>query len=638
MFNRKRKSRNADSLFERDSLFDKELFDDELFDIESFDIDTSSADTPGLDTEALDFSDVDFNRMDFPEERPARPAKPRHVIDIAELDTDHHNPFHTEQANKSRWLVTTCVAGMAGGLVIGGALLGTFGLDKISGLTQSGTDWQQTETNNKGDRIYGTFGVSSYVSRTDVSNVIAEKPYKRITVAFDRAETTGTPNRSTSLVTAPGLVGSLEPEYAPGARAEGTPFHLAARPNVLDSEQGLGNSTTINKSFVKADSLPYEENITLGQGETLMTVLMNKGTMKSRAVKLIRALEPIYPTRNMADGQQIKLTVQLSKNLQGQDIIEPIRLSFVPKGGREIVVEMDENGQYLSRAIDDGQKTVRTADARGRRSKASIRKSLYVAAKEQGIPEPVIIEMMRVHGYDVDFQRQIRPGDSFEVFYGAPDGAKASKRQVVLYSALTVGGNTKGYYRFTTPDDGITDYYDETGKSATKFLMRTPINGVRISSRFGLRRHPILGYTKMHSGIDFAAPYGTPIKAAGDGTIQKIGRVGAYGKYIRIRHANGYATAYAHMSRFSKGLKKGSRVRQNQVIGYVGSTGRSTGAHLHYEVLVNGKQVDPMKLRTPTGRQLDGDILTAFNEQKTRVQSLLAGAPVQTQVAQAENQ
>lgn len=617
MFSRKRKSRN------KDSLFDNDLFDDELFDIES---------------SALDFSDVDFNRMDFPEDKPVRRPRSRHVIDIAELDTDHHNPFHTEQSHKSRWLVTTCVAGMAGGLVIGGALLGTFGLDKISGLTRSGTEWQQTESNSKGDRIYGTFGVSSFVSRTDVSNVIAEQPYKRITVAFDRAETTGTPNRRTSLITAPALVGSLAPEYAPGKQAAGTPFQLAARPNVLDTSNDLGNSTTINKSFVKADSLPYEESIVLGQGETLMTVLMNKGTMKSRAVKLIRALEPIYPTRNMTDGQQIKLTVQLSKNIEGQDIIEPIRLSFVPTGGPEVVVEMDENGQYLSRAIDDRQQTVRTANAQGHRSKASIRKSLYVAAKEQGIPEPVIIEMMRVHGYDVDFQRQIRPGDSFEVFYGAPDASTAAKRDVVLYSALTVSGNTKGYYRFTTPDDGITDYYDETGRSATKFLMRTPINGVRISSRYGLRRHPILGYTKMHSGIDFAAPYGTPIKAAGDGVIQKIGRVGAYGKYIRIRHANGYETAYAHMSRFSKGLKNGSRVRQNQVIGYVGSTGRSTGAHLHYEVLVKGKQVDPMKLRMPTGRQLEGEILNAFNKQKTRVMSLLAGAPVQTQVARAENQ
>lgn len=638
MFSRKRKSRNADSLFEKDSLFDKELFDDELFDIESFDIDTTPLDSAGLDTEALDFSDVDFNRMDFPEDRPARAVKPRHVIDIAELDTDHHNPFHTEQTHKSRWLVTTCVAGMAGGLVIGGALLGTFGLDKISGLARSGTDWQQTEAGNKGDRIYGTFGVSSYVSRTDVSNVIAEKPYKRITVAFDRAETTGTPNRGTTLAKAPALVGSLEPEYAPGTQTGAAPFQLAARPNVLDSDAGLGNSTTINKSFVKADSLPYEENITLGPGETLMTVLMNKGTMKSRAVKLIRALEPIYPTRNMTDGQQIKLTVQLSKNIQGQDIIEPIRLSFAPTAGREIVVEMDENGQYLSRAIDDGQQAVRTADARGRRSKASIRKSLYVAAKEQGIPEPVIIEMMRVHGYDVDFQRQIRPGDSFEVFYGAPEASKATKRQVVLYSALTVGGDTKGYYRFTTPDDGITDYYDETGKSATKFLMRTPINGARISSRYGMRRHPILGYTKMHSGVDFAAPLGTPIKAAGAGVIEKIGRVGAYGKYIRIRHANGYKTAYAHMSKFAKSLKSGSRVRQNQVIGYVGSTGRSTGPHLHYEVIVKGKRVDPMKLRMPTGRQLEGKILTAFNEQKARVQSLLAGAPLETQVAQADNQ
>ncbi|MGI9413458.1 MAG: M23 family metallopeptidase [Hyphomicrobiales bacterium] len=618
MFSRKRKSRN------KDSLFDDELFDDELFDIEA---------------SSLDFSDVDFSSLDFPEDEPARPAKSRHVIDIAELDTDHHNPFHNDQAHKSRWLVTTCVAGMAGGLVIGGALLGTLGLDRIGGLTRAGTDWQQTESNSKGDRIYGTFGVSSFVSRRDVSNVIAEQPYKRITVAFDRAETTGTPNRRTSLITAPALVGSLAPDYTPGAQANATPFRLAARPNVLDTSPDPDNSTIITKSFVKADSLPYEETIVLGEGQTLMTVLMNKGTMKSRAVKLIRALEPIYPTKNMSDGQQIKLTVQLSKNIQGHDIIEPIRLSFAPKNGREIIVEMDENGQYLSRAIGDTTGRVRTAGRQPHRSKASIRKSLYVAAKEQGVPEPVIIEMMRVHGYDVDFQRQIRPGDSFEVFYGAPDTrAASSTRDVVLFSALTVSGQTKGYFRFTTPDDGITDYYDETGKSATKFLMRTPINGARISSRYGMRRHPILGYTKMHSGIDFAAPYGTPIKAAGDGVIKKIGRVGAYGKYIRIRHANGYETAYAHMSRFSKGLVAGSRVRQNQVIGYVGSTGRSTGAHLHYEVLVKGKQVDPMKLRMPTGRQLDGDILNAFNKEKGRVRTLMAGAPVQTQVARAENQ
>ena len=162
-------------------------------------------------------------------------------------------------------------------------------------------------------------------------------------------------------------------------------------------------------------------------------------------------------------------------------------MSFLPEANREIIVEMDENGRYLSRAIDDTPASVQVANSDRFRSKARIRKSLYVAAKEQGVPEPIIIEMMRVHAYDVDFQRQIRPGDSFEVFYGEPENKK-TKRDVVLYSALTLSGKTKGYYRFTTTDDGITDYYDITGKSATKFLTRTPINGARLSSRFGKLR------------------------------------------------------------------------------------------------------------------------------------------------------
>ena len=561
----------------------------------------------------------------------------RHVIDVSELDTDHHNPFHNDQPHKSRWLLTTCIAGVAGGLVIGGALLGTFGLDStLSGLTSGAGDLQQTQNTTKGDRIYGHFGLTSIVSRRDVSDVTAEQPYKRITVAFDRAETesNGTPNRRTSIISNSGLVGSLAPDYLTQPGDGENPYRIAARPNVLEPD----NSTTITKSFVKADSLPYDEVLELGEGQTLLSVLMEKGTMKSRAIKLVTALEPIYPTKNLKDGQQFKLTVQLSKDLEGRDIIEPIRLSFKPEQDREIVVEMDENGRYLSRAVDDASRNIQVANADRRRSKARIRKSLYVAAKEQGVPEPIIIEMMRVHAYDVDFQRQIRPGDSFEVFYGKPDEAKKKGRDVVMFSALTLSGKTKGYYRFTTPDDGITDYYDVSGKAATKFLTRTPVNGARITSRFGMRRHPILGYTKMHTGVDFAAPFGTPIKAAGNGVIEKIARVGAYGKYIRIRHANGYKTAYAHMKGFAKGLKVGSRVRQNQVIGYVGSTGRSTGPHLHYEVLVNNKQVNPQKLKLPTGRQLTGDMLALFNKEKQRISSLMAGAPMQTQVAQADNQ
>ncbi len=552
-----------------------------------------------------------------------------HAIDIAYLDTDHHDPFQDEQPHKSRWLLTTCVAGVAGGLVIGGALLGTFGLDRtFGGFTPSSGDWAQTESDDKGDRIYSTFEGSSVVSRRDVADIFAERPYMRISVAFDRAEVSGEPSASSTLLSATGLIGSLAPDYPDSDQ----PLYL--RPDVLDGTSDE-NIATINKSFISADALPYEETLVLSEGQTLMDVLLGKGTAKERATKLVRAIDAIYPTDQLPVGMEVSLTVQLSKDLEGNDIVEPIRLSFVPEESKEILVEMNEDGQYLSRAIDMESEQIRVAR---HRSGARIRRSLYSAAIDQGVPESIIVEMMRIHGYDVDFQREIRPGDSFEVFYGAPDldSDEAEGRDVVLYSALTLSETEHGYFRFTTPDDGITDYFDINGRSATKFLMRTPINGARVSSGYGMRRHPILGYNKMHTGMDFAATYGTPIKAAGDGIIEVIGRVGAYGKYIRIRHSNGYQTAYAHMSRFASGLEDGSRIRQGQVIGYVGSTGRSTGAHLHYEVLVNGDHVDPQALDMPTGRQLDGDILVQFTEERDRILTLLAQAPSPTQVAQAD--
>lgn len=246
---------------------------------------------------------------------------------------------------------------------------------------------------------------------------------------------------------------------------------------------------------------------------------------------------------------------------------------------------------------------------------------------------------MRVHAYDVDFQRQVRAGDSFVVFYDKPAKAKSSRKRngAVLFSSLTLKGKTRGYYRFTTPDDGITDYYDAQGRSATKFLMRTPVSGARITSGFGLRHHPILKRTRMHNGVDFAAPYGTPVKAAGHGIIENVRYVGSYGKYVRIRHANGYKTAYAHLSRHASGLKEGMRIQQDQVIGYVGSTGRSTGSHLHYEIIVNNRRVNPMKLRMPTGRRLTASMRRAFMTEKKRIDLLMNAAPVSTQIASAKN-
>jgi murein DD-endopeptidase MepM/ murein hydrolase activator NlpD len=239
----------------------------------------------------------------------------------------------------------------------------------------------------------------------------------------------------------------------------------------------------------------------------------------------------------------------------------------------------------------------------------------------------VVDDLIRIYSYDVDFQRKVQPGDSFEVLFASDDeNANDNSKAEVLYALLTTGGETRKFYRYQTTDDNIVDYYDESGKSAKKFLVRKPVADGTITSGFGGRNHPILGFTKMHTGVDWASSSGTAIFASGNGIIEKAGYEGGYGKYIRIRHANGWETAYGHMSAFARGMEVGKKVRQGQVIGYVGSTGLSTGAHLHYEIIVNGRFVDPMKVKLPRGRVLEGTLVAGFEQERTRLEAMLARA------------
>jgi murein DD-endopeptidase MepM/ murein hydrolase activator NlpD len=232
-------------------------------------------------------------------------------------------------------------------------------------------------------------------------------------------------------------------------------------------------------------------------------------------------------------------------------------------------------------------------------------------------------ELIRVYSYDVDFQRKARAGDSLEVLFTGEEESGDAKPDV-LFASLTVGGELKKYYRYASPDDGIVDYYDETGKSAKKFLVRKPVNDGIMRSGFGSRRHPILGYTKMHTGVDWAAPMGTPIYASGNGTVEKAGWESGYGKYIRLKHNYGYETAYGHMTAFARGIEPGAKVRQGQLIGYVGSTGLSTGAHVHYEIIVNGRLVDPMRIKLPRGRVLEGTVLASFERERDKVDNMMS--------------
>lgn len=235
----------------------------------------------------------------------------------------------------------------------------------------------------------------------------------------------------------------------------------------------------------------------------------------------------------------------------------------------------------------------------------------------------------------MDFKQKVKPGDGFDVFFDMPETAdNRDEMGEVLFTSMTIDGQTRSFYRFRSPD-GLVDYYDPQGNSAKKFLMRNPVKGGRYTSGFGARRHPLLRVTRMHTGVDWAAPSGTPILAGADGTVESVGREGGYGNHIRIRHANGFATAYGHLSRYAAGLEPGIQVKQGQVIGYVGSTGLSSGPHCHYEILVNNKYVNPMTIQVPRGLQLTGRQLAEFQKERGRIDELRQMDPVTSRVAQA---
>ena len=256
--------------------------------------------------------------------------------------------------------------------------------------------------------------------------------------------------------------------------------------------------------------------------------------------------------------------------------------------------------------------------------KKVITNNLYSSAVSSGVEPNIIIEFARVFGFEVDFQRDIRKGDWFEILYEKfeDDNNKVRDTGKIIYASMYVNGEEINLYNFKYKNEE--DYYDIKGKSITKSLMKTPINGARLSSSFGMRKHPILGYNKMHRGTDFAAPSGTPIMASGSGTVTRARWCGGGGNCVKIKHNSTYETIYAHMKAFAKGIKEGRKVKQGQIIGYVGSTGLSTGPHLHYEVIVNGKKVNSQKLKLPSGKTLKGDERKQFELDRIKIDLKLA--------------
>ena len=360
------------------------------------------------------------------------------------------------------------------------------------------------------------------------------------------------------------------------------------------------------------------------KGDTVTSILRDQGATPDEARAIAATLGLRGRDGGLKEGQ--KLRILMAPAAPGPGVrLQPYRVIVANDTSIEAVAALSDIGKYVAVDVQSMNTVTDTADNSSDDddddgSGVRLYQSIYETALRNKVPPNVIEDMVRIYSYDVDFQRKVQPGDSFDVFYaGEDEGATITEKTEVLFASLTVGGETKKYYRFQSPDDSVVDYYDETGKSAKKFLVRKPVNNAIMRSGFGGRRHPILGYVKMHTGVDWATPYGTPIFASGNGMVEKVGPEGGYGKYIRIKHNNGYETAYGHMSAFAKGMEPGKRVRQGQVIGFVGSTGQSTGPHVHYEILVNGRFVDPLRVKLPRGRSLEGPIMASFEKERDRL-------------------
>lgn len=369
------------------------------------------------------------------------------------------------------------------------------------------------------------------------------------------------------------------------------------------------------------------QTLTVSSGDTLQSLLTEGGVSWDEAEQAVAAIRKFFDPRDLHIGQQLSVTLAPAMSKRAGRQLAGLALEA--DAGRTVVAERQADGGFTSQQIMR-ELTKAPVLIRGR-----IDTNLYDAAGAAHLPPELVAEMVRLFSYDVDFQRDLQPGDKFEVLYDRElnEAGEVARTGAIRHAVLTLGKDRKELFRFKPDGGGEPEYFDRNGHTAQKALIKTPVDGARLSSSFGMRRHPILGYTRMHKGLDFATATGTPVMAAGQGFVDMAGWNGAYGKYIRLRHNDGYSTAYAHLSGFGKGIRKGMRVRQGQIIGFTGSTGRSTGPHLHYEVLAYGNQVNPQSVKLPAAQALWGSDLARFGKLRdsvARERAALAQTPAET--------
>jgi len=355
-----------------------------------------------------------------------------------------------------------------------------------------------------------------------------------------------------------------------------------------------------NESSKSKNNIEYTETIVIvKKGETFSKILDNFNFENKKKFEIINSINKIFDLRELNINQKIFFLVN-DKKIVKQIIFE---LDYKTN----LVVDLGSNINVIKKELE----TFSDIESK----EYLITNSLYSDGINNNIPNQILIKLIQLFSFDLDFQRDIRKDTQVSVSYEKIFTENNAKYFFgdIKYARVTIKNNTLEYFKFLT-DDGYVDYFNREGKNVKKSILKTPLDGARLSSTYGMRKHPISGFNKMHKGIDFAAPKGTPVYAGGNGVIERAGRNGGYGNYIRIRHNNEYKTAYAHLSGFKKGISKGVRVNQGEVIGYVGSTGRSTGPHLHYEIIYQNKQINPLTLKLPSGKILEGKELERFRK------------------------
>ncbi len=377
--------------------------------------------------------------------------------------------------------------------------------------------------------------------------------------------------------------------------------------------------------------VPYlqKASFQVKSGDTLSDVLERAEVPSDDRHEIAMELKKAgFDVRTLKEGQ--KLDVEAEVQPTGEKLFKGMEFQISPFKHYQVA---SASGSMSAKAIETPLRDVVVSHS------LPVKGSVYESMRAAGVPRQLVGNFLKPFAHFVDFQRDIRAGQKnrVEVLYSGKqtmDGG-ATVPGDITYAALVMGDKRVALYRFET-EDGDSEFFTEDGQSGKRLLMKTPIDGARLSSGFGMRKHPVLGYSKMHKGVDFAASTGTPIYAAGDGVVEKAGPFSSYGNYMLIRHTGGYKTAYAHMSRYAKGMRAGKRVKQGEIIGYVGATGRVTGAHLHYEVLVSGRQVNPNSLNMAGGVELSGKELKKFKAQVVQVKALFKKSQ-QLPVAQVQN-